>query len=51
MSEDEERATTTRRFCFLTVGEAHAPAPPGLIHTMALEDIGKYVLSEAGLTK
>ena len=41
----------TRRFCFLTLSEPDAPAPPGLIHTMSLDDIGAFVVTRNGLKR
>lgn len=38
-----------RIFCFLTLSEPGSPAPPGLIHTMVKEDIGSWVVGQAGL--
>lgn len=40
-----------RVFCFLTLTEPDAPAPPGLIHTMALEDVGVWAVGRDGLVK
>ena len=38
-----------RVFAFLTLTEPSSPAPPGLIHTMTREDVGKWVVGPAGL--
>ncbi|KAL1510731.1 hypothetical protein AB1Y20_007020 [Prymnesium parvum] len=40
-----------RTFCFLTLTEADSPAPPGLIHTAAREDVGVWVLGRNGLER
>lgn len=46
---DEMEGQGARRFAYLTVAEPGAPAPPGLIHTMARGDVGKWVVGEGGL--
>jgi ectoine hydroxylase-related dioxygenase (phytanoyl-CoA dioxygenase family)/tetratricopeptide (TPR) repeat protein len=38
-----------RQFCFFTVTEIQASAPPGLIHTMQLSDVGKWCIGGSGL--
>jgi len=38
-----------RLFCFLTVTEPESAAPPGLIHTMELDDVGRWSVTERGL--
>jgi hypothetical protein len=38
-----------RAFVFLTLMEQLAAAPPGLIHTMARADVGRWVVSETGI--
>ena len=38
-----------RAFAFLTVGEPEVPAPPGLIHTMTSDDVGRWVARPEGL--
>lgn len=45
------RAREERRFVFLTLGERGAPAPPGLIHTMARCDVGAWVADCGGLRR
>lgn len=40
-----------RVFCFLTLVEAGSPAPPGLIHTLSREDVGKWAVGETGLVR
>ena len=40
-----------RVFAFLTVAEPDAPAPPGLIHTMAKGDVGRWLVTPSGLEK
>ena len=47
------RSKTDRKFCFFTVTEDDIEsAPPGLIHTMQLNDIGKwYIGGQDGLIK
>ncbi|KAL7504980.1 hypothetical protein ACHAXN_002780 [Cyclotella atomus] len=43
---------TDRRFCFFTVTEDNTErAPPGLIHTMQMNDIGKWCVTKHGLAK
>ena len=43
-------ADRVRTFCFLTLMESDAPAPPGLIHTMARADVGSWIVRHGGLT-
>ncbi len=38
-----------RQFCFFTATENQQNAPPGLIHTMQMSDIGKWRISGSGL--
>ena len=45
----ENGGDDTRKFCFITVAEPKSPAPPGLIHTMEMEDVGQWTFSEKGL--
>ena len=40
-----------RTFAFFTVTEPDSLAPPGLIHTLESEDVGKWVVSEGGLSR
>ena len=40
-----------RLVCFLTLGEPEAPAPPGLVHTMAREDVGAWRVGARGLIR
>ena len=41
-----------RQFCFFTATENQQNvAPPGLIHTMQMSDVGKWCISSSGLTK
>ena len=40
-----------RVFCFLTLAEPAAAAPPGLIHTMARCDVGAWVVGSDGLRR
>ena len=44
--EDRERV-----FAFLTVAEPETPAPPGLIHTMARQDVGKWRVGQGGIER
>jgi ectoine hydroxylase-related dioxygenase (phytanoyl-CoA dioxygenase family) len=37
-----------RRFCFFTATENQKSAPPGLIHTMQMNDVGKWRISGYG---
>jgi tetratricopeptide (TPR) repeat protein len=39
-----------RVFAFLTVAEPDSAAPPGLIHTAAREDVGKWLVGREGLS-
>ena len=45
------RSALERVFCFLTLTEPAAPAPPGLIHTMALDDVGAWAVGREGLVR
>ena len=45
------RSERERTFCFLTVAEPESPAPPGLIHTMALDDVGQWELGPEGVAR
>lgn len=38
-----------RQFCFFTATENQENAPPGLIHTMQMSDVGKWCISSSGL--
>lgn len=40
-----------RQFCFFTATENQENAPPGLIHTMQMSDVGKWCISGSGLKK
>mmetsp|Transcript_28642 Transcript_28642/g.42739 ORF Transcript_28642/g.42739 Transcript_28642/m.42739 type:complete len:609 (+) Transcript_28642:78-1904(+) len=40
-----------RRFCFFTATENQENAPPGLIHTMQMSDVGRWCISGSGLEK
>ena len=40
-----------RQFCFFTATENQENAPPGLIHTMQMSDVGKWCISSSGLKK
>ena len=40
-----------RQFCFFTATENQENAPPGLIHTMQMSDVGKWCISGSGLSK
>ena len=41
-----------RKFCFFTATENQESAPPGLIHTMQLEDVGRWSITGSdGLVK
>mmetsp|Transcript_38168 Transcript_38168/g.55746 ORF Transcript_38168/g.55746 Transcript_38168/m.55746 type:complete len:655 (-) Transcript_38168:267-2231(-) len=43
-------STPERSFCFMTLMEDEGcMAPPGLVHTMAKEDVGKWVLNGNGI--
>ena len=42
-------AKRERSFAFLTLAEPDAPAPAGLIHTMAAADVGEWVVGKKGL--
>ena len=43
--------TRERAFAFLTLSEPDAPAPPGLIHTMARDDVGRWRVTKQGLVR
>ena len=45
------RSERERTFCFLTVAEPDSPAPPGLIHTMALGDVGRWEVGREGIAR
>ena len=40
-----------RLFCFLTMMEAGSPAPPGLIHTLARDEVGEWLVGPDGLRR
>jgi hypothetical protein len=42
-------AKRERSFAFLTLAEPDAPAPAGLIHTMAAADVGEWVVGKKGI--
>mmetsp|Transcript_35225 Transcript_35225/g.59789 ORF Transcript_35225/g.59789 Transcript_35225/m.59789 type:complete len:170 (+) Transcript_35225:12-521(+) len=45
-SNESERE---RQFCFFTVTEQHLEsAPPGLIHTMQMDDVGRWSIGRVG---
>jgi len=46
-----ESQKNTRVFCFFTVMEPESPAPPGLIHTMMMKDIGAWGVTADGLQR
>ncbi|KAJ1453663.1 hypothetical protein M885DRAFT_618858 [Pelagophyceae sp. CCMP2097] len=45
------RSDKTRTFVFLTLMEPDSPAPPGLIHTMMREDVGRWTVNSSGLAR
>lgn len=50
-SSGDDTSAESRLFCFLTVTEPESAAPPGLIHTMELEDVGRWIVTEHGLDR
>ena len=50
-AEGEAPGENERAFAFLTIGEPGAPAPAGLIHTMARGDVGRWLVSSDGMVE